>query len=197
MNTGTTGGPTLLRPDEAHRAWASGPGSQGLPRDLVRQATPRLRVMALLYAAVFFLAAFFPSLISEAERAILFSAVVRWLPGAISISVALFVAAVVSTPRDAEKSKKGAKEMIDGFGLAVPPNSTNAPALLTNHTPGKAIDMDIAWIGAIRTKKKDGTEESVLFMGDVNNNMKLHAIGASYGVRKLTTDAPHWSLDGH
>ena len=98
---------------------------------------------------------------------------------------------------DAEKSKKGAKEMIDGFGLAVPPNSTNPPALLTNHTPGKAIDMDISWTGTLKIKKKDGTEESVLFMSDVNKNTKLHAVGASYGVKKLTTDAPHWSLDGH
>src|SRR2546427_8464056 len=53
MNTGTTAGPTLLLPEEAHRVWASGPGSQGLPRDLIRQATPRLRVMALLYAGIF------------------------------------------------------------------------------------------------------------------------------------------------
>src|SRR4051794_35179651 len=30
---------------------------------------------------------------------------------------------------DAAKSKAGAKEMVDGFGLAVPPKSTNAPAL--------------------------------------------------------------------
>jgi len=98
---------------------------------------------------------------------------------------------------DAEKSKKGAKEMIDGFGLAVPPNSTNAPALLTNHTPGKAIDMNITWTGTVKFKKKDGTEESVAFMQDVNQNTKLHGVGASYGVKKLTTDAPHWSLDGH
>ena len=87
--------------------------------------------------------------------------------------------------------------MIDGFGLAVPPNSTNAPALLSNHIRGKAIDMNISWTGTIKIKKKDGTEESVLFMGNVNNNTKLHAVGASYGVKKLTTDAPHWSLDGH
>ena len=98
---------------------------------------------------------------------------------------------------DAEKSKKGAKEMIDGFGLAVPPNSTNAPSITTNHTPGKAIDMDIAWTGTMKIKKKDGTEESVMFMADVNKNTKLHAVGASYGVKKLTTDAPHWSQDGH
>ncbi|MDQ2777782.1 MAG: hypothetical protein M3Y57_23145 [Acidobacteriota bacterium] len=98
---------------------------------------------------------------------------------------------------DAEKSKTGAKEMINGFGLAVPPNSTNAPALNSNHIQGKAIDMDITWTGTIKTKKKDGAQESILFMIDVNKNSKLHAVGASYGVKKLTTDAPHWSLDGH
>ena len=57
------------------------PASQGLPSDLVRQATPRLRVMALLYAAVFFLAGFFPSLHLRAPIApCLFGAVVAWLP---------------------------------------------------------------------------------------------------------------------
>ena len=98
---------------------------------------------------------------------------------------------------DSEKSKKGAKEMIVGFGLAVPPNSTNAPSLTSNHTPGKAIDMDIAWTGTMKVKKKNGAEESVPFMAIVNQNTKLHTVGASYGVKKLTTDAPHWSLDGH
>lgn len=98
---------------------------------------------------------------------------------------------------DAEKSKKGAKEMIDGFGLAVPPNSTNAPALHSNHISGKAVDMTISWTGTIKIKKKDGSEESVAFMNDVNKNTKLQAAGASYGVKKLTTDAPHWSVDGH
>ncbi|OFW21583.1 MAG: hypothetical protein A3H97_12840 [Acidobacteria bacterium RIFCSPLOWO2_02_FULL_65_29] len=34
MNT-ETGGPTLLRPEDAHRASASPPGSPGLPRDLL------------------------------------------------------------------------------------------------------------------------------------------------------------------
>jgi len=98
---------------------------------------------------------------------------------------------------DEEKSKKGAKEMIDGFGLAVPPDSTNAPALNSNHIAGKAIDMVITWKDTIKIKKKDGTEESVAFMDDVNKNTKLHAVGESYGLKKLTTDAPHWSVDGH
>jgi hypothetical protein len=98
---------------------------------------------------------------------------------------------------DVEKSKKGAKEMIDGFGLAVPPASTNAPALTSNHVPGTAIDMTITWIGTMMIKKKDGSEESILFMSDVNKNTKLHSVGATYGVKKLATDAPHWSSDGH
>jgi hypothetical protein len=97
---------------------------------------------------------------------------------------------------DDEKSKAGAKEMIDGFGLAVPPSSTNAPALDSNHIAGKAVDMVITWKDTIKVKRKDGTEESVAFMDDVNKNTKLHGVGESYGVKKLTTDTPHWSVDG-
>jgi serine/threonine-protein kinase len=97
--TAGTGGATLLLPEDAHNASASRPASQGLPRDLVRQATSRLRVMALLYAAAFFLANLFPPLMSKDDRAAFFGAVVHWLPGTISISVALLVAAIVSNPR--------------------------------------------------------------------------------------------------
>ena len=97
---------------------------------------------------------------------------------------------------DEEKSKKGAKEMIDGFGLAVPPKSTNAPALDSRHIEGKAIDMNITWKDTIKVKKKDGTEVSVKFDDDVNANTTLHGVGTSYGVIKLKTDAPHWSTDG-
>ena len=91
-------GPTLLRPEQTDLDSAPRPYSQGLPRDLVQQATRRLRVMALLYAAVFFLVAFFPSLISIVDRPVLFEAVAQWLPGTIAISVALFIAAVATHP---------------------------------------------------------------------------------------------------
>jgi hypothetical protein len=113
-NTGT-GGPTLLRPDEAHRASGSGLGSHGLPRDLVRQARPRLRVLALLYAAVFFLAGIFPSLFSQADRAILFGAVVQWLPAVVSIGVALVVAAFLGNP---SLSPRGAATLAVVFEIA-------------------------------------------------------------------------------
>jgi serine/threonine-protein kinase len=89
--------PTLLRPDRRRRSFDSVWGSHGLPRDLLRQSTHRVRVLALLYASVFFFAAFFPNLLFD--RAMLFSTIVHWLPGTISIVVALVVAAVSSPSR--------------------------------------------------------------------------------------------------
>jgi serine/threonine-protein kinase len=55
--------------------------------------------MALLYAAVFFLAAFFPPLTSAAGRAMLVSSPAHWLPGMLAIALALFVGFVVASPR--------------------------------------------------------------------------------------------------
>jgi hypothetical protein len=97
---------------------------------------------------------------------------------------------------DLARSKAGAREMVDGFGLAVPPKSTVAPSLTSNHIAGKAIDMDITWKGTLKVKNKDGTVAHVPFMSDVNHNKKLHAVGATYAVKKLKTDVPHWSSDG-
>ena len=97
---------------------------------------------------------------------------------------------------DLAKSKAGAKEMVSGFGLAVPPRSTNAPSLTSNHIAGKAIDMTITWTGKIKVKKKDGTTAEVQYMSNVNANTMLHTVGESYGVKKLKTDAPHWSHNG-
>lgn len=97
---------------------------------------------------------------------------------------------------DEEKSKAGALEMVNGFGLAIPPHSTNAPALTSNHIDGKAVDMTISWTGTIKVKKKDGSEASITYSSNVNANAALHLVGDSYGVKKLKTDAPHWSTDG-
>lgn len=94
------------------------------------------------------------------------------------------------------KSKAGAQEMVDGFGLAVPPKSTVAPSLTSNHIAGKAVDMKIAWTGELKVKKKDGTVVGVPAMTKANLNTKLHAVGDSYGVKKHRTDEPHWSHNG-
>jgi hypothetical protein len=98
---------------------------------------------------------------------------------------------------DDAHSRAGAKEMVRGFGLAVPPKSKVAPALSSNHIFGKAVDMDITWEGDLKVSTKDGRTVTVPFISDPNVNTKLHAVGASYGVKKHKTDAPHWSVDGH
>jgi hypothetical protein len=98
---------------------------------------------------------------------------------------------------NADASKKGAREMVDGFGLAVPPANTNAPATTSHHIEGKAVDMNITWTGTINVKDKSGADISMAFMSDPNANKTLHSVGTTYGVKKLVTDAPHWSVDGH
>lgn len=98
---------------------------------------------------------------------------------------------------DDEKSKAGAKEMIDGFGLAVPPKSEYPPALSSRHTEGRAVDMDITWTKDVKIKKKDGTEVDIKGTPRTGAaNTVLHQVGASYNVKKLIGDDPHWSDDG-
>lgn len=97
---------------------------------------------------------------------------------------------------DDDASKKAALEMVNGFGLAVPPKSTNAPSLTSNHIAGKAIDMTIKWTGTISVKKKDGKKVSIAYNSNVNLNTTLHSVGESYSVKKLKSDAPHWSHNG-
>src|SRR5262245_51657536 len=83
----------MLVPLPRHRpSTAGGPKSTGLPPDLLRQAAGRLRVMALLYAGVFFMAGFFPQLLFPSERVLLFSDAYQWLPGGLAISLGVVVA---------------------------------------------------------------------------------------------------------
>jgi serine/threonine-protein kinase len=117
-----TGAPTLLRPeDPGTPSHASVRRSQGLPTDLAVRATNRLYVLALLYAAVFFLAAFFPTLWSARERAMLLSHPFHWLPGSLAISVALVVAAVIRSPRLAPGAAATVAvvfEIVSSYGIA-------------------------------------------------------------------------------
>jgi serine/threonine-protein kinase len=71
--------------------------SSGFPTDLLRQSAARLRILALLYAFVFFMAGIFPALIFD--RARFLGSFVQWGPGVIGILVALLVAAVIRRDR--------------------------------------------------------------------------------------------------
>jgi hypothetical protein len=70
----------------------------GLPIDLLIQSVSRVRVLALLYAFVFFMT-LFSTLLLPQQRARMLGTFVLWGPGAISIVVALFVAALIRSAR--------------------------------------------------------------------------------------------------
>ena len=77
--------------------------------------------MALLYAAIFFLIDFFPTLISTADRSAQFGAIVHWLPGTIAISVALFLAVAITNPRLSPRAAAAIAiifEVAAGYGIA-------------------------------------------------------------------------------
>ncbi len=88
---------TLMPPDP--RDPAARAISVGLPPDLIRQSAGRLRVLALLYAAMFFMANALPALLQPAERGRFLGSVALWGPGAIGIGTALLVAAALRSPR--------------------------------------------------------------------------------------------------
>ena len=88
---------TLMHP-EARDPSARGISS-GFPVDLLSQSAGRLRVLALLYAFVFFMAGIFPALLFPADRARFLGSFVQWGPSVIAIVVALLVAAVIRSAR--------------------------------------------------------------------------------------------------
>jgi serine/threonine-protein kinase len=81
------------------RGKSAGDRTTTLPADLLNDAAARVRVLALLYAFTFFMAAFFPPLISSGQRQRLFAEPINWAPGAISIAVALSIAWVIGAAR--------------------------------------------------------------------------------------------------
>jgi peptidoglycan hydrolase-like protein with peptidoglycan-binding domain len=96
---------------------------------------------------------------------------------------------------DLAKSKKAAREMVRKFGIVRKPSTG-----LSLHTMGRAIDMTISWTGTITVKDADGAGHSLGAPRSGENNIALHAIGATYGVIKfayLPADPPHWSDNGH
>ena len=89
-------------------------------------------------------------------------------------------------------SKAAAEHMVSAYGIVF------KPVLNTRHTEGKAVDMDISWLANLIIAKPDGTKQTISSIPRTGaGNTDLHAVGASYGVIKLRSDAPHWSSDGH
>jgi eukaryotic-like serine/threonine-protein kinase len=91
---------TLMRRDPRDPRDPAARGiSSGFPADLLRESAGRLRVLALLYAFVFFMAGILPALLLSADRPRFLSSIVQWGPAVLGIAVALLVVAVLRSPR--------------------------------------------------------------------------------------------------
>ena len=86
---------------------------------------------------------------------------------------------------DRAKAKVGAREMMAGYNIAFP------AALVSRHTQRRAVDMTVHFPHAIMVKDAKGVAHAAAATSD------LIAIGETYGVKKLASDPPHWSDDGH
>jgi hypothetical protein len=82
--------------------------------------------------------------------------------------------------------------MVQGYDIVF------KPVLTSRHTEGNAIDMDISWQGNLAITNAGGNTITITTTPRTGSgNAALQGVGASYGVRKLATDPPHWSTDGH
>jgi serine/threonine-protein kinase len=135
---------TLLRPD------APGPSrgpTSGLPTDLLSEAAGRLRVLALLYAFVFFMAGVFPALLFPPDRTRFLNSVVQWGPAAFGIVIGLVVAALVRSPR---LSLPGAMRLGVAFEIAssyaIAAAEFGDPSGLENHHGYLGLSWVAIWV---------------------------------------------------
>jgi serine/threonine-protein kinase len=100
-----------------------GPSTSGwtLPADLQSEAIRRIRTVAWLYAAAYFLAGPFTALLTERNREIYFALPAMWVPAACSIVGALVVAAVTGMAGIAARARTMAGlafEVLGSLGIA-------------------------------------------------------------------------------
>ena len=94
--------------------------------------------------------------------------------------------------KDLAASRTSANMMVNGYDIAY------EPALVSRHSEGKAIDMNISWTAKELTIADAAGKDVVIKTGSKNgSNAELQKVGKSYGVIKLVSDPPHWSTDGH
>jgi eukaryotic-like serine/threonine-protein kinase len=116
-------GDTVLLPRAGQRPLTStGLRTTALAPELLTQSVRRLRVLALLYAFTFFMAGFFPDLLVAEDWAHFFQESPHLVPGVLSISMALLVAAFTlmkDVPLTRVLNVGLAFEIVSCYGIAV------------------------------------------------------------------------------
>lgn len=136
---------TVMPPDARDPA-ARGMAS-GFPVDLLRQSAGRLRVLALLCAFVFFMAAVVPSLLLPDDRARFLGSFAQWGPSMIGIGAAVLVAAVIGSQRISPRTAMNlglAFEIVSSYAIAAAEFSD--PITLETHRGFLGLSWVAVWV---------------------------------------------------
>jgi serine/threonine-protein kinase len=115
-------GETLLVKQETPAQTPRLRGTRGLSTEIQTRSARRLRILALLYAFTFFMAAFVPNLLSDTNRARMMAQPWYWIPDVIAIAMALLVAAFTLSahiPLAAVLNVGLAFLVVSNYGIAV------------------------------------------------------------------------------
>jgi serine/threonine-protein kinase len=127
-----------VMPPEAGGPNARG-GSSGFPSDLLIRSAGRLRIVALLYAFIFFMAGILPALVFPDDRARFISTFAQWGPAAIGIVIGLLVALVI-------RSERFPMSAVMNLGLIFEVVSSYAIAAAEFADP-QSLEMQRGWLG--------------------------------------------------
>jgi D-alanyl-D-alanine dipeptidase len=98
---------------------------------------------------------------------------------------------------DDEASFGAAYNMVVAYGMT---RLHTPPAIDSQHSRGKALDMDVAWPHSLTIREKSGDPRTITSSPRNGSNAELIEVGKSYGVIhyfKVLDDIAHWSVDGH
>src|SRR5262245_37096386 len=101
----------FLRPQKAAHKDTPITTDRGLSTEILSQSARRLRILALIYAFTFFMAAFFPNLLSAEDRRRMAADFGYWVPDIIAIVMALLLALFT-------RSNRMSLSMVTNVGLA-------------------------------------------------------------------------------
>ncbi len=138
---------TLLQPQPSRSAPAGRRPTTDLPSDLLQDSARRLRIMALLGAFVFFVVDFFSPIVIEPVRERVFAYPSHWLPGTLSIAMALTVALATKSPRFAPKTILNLGlvfQVVFSFGIAAAEYSEIYAPI--QNRPGEYGGLGLSWV---------------------------------------------------
>jgi len=120
-------------------------GTSGLPLDLLRDSAERLRILALLYSFIFFMAGVFPALLTAEERAHFFGDFWRWGSSFTGIGLGILVALVIRRVSLPNAMNLGVVfEIVSSYTIAVAEYAD--PAMLASHKEHMGLSWVSVWV---------------------------------------------------